>query len=88
MSAAYTIQANGKVTLPKAWRDKYGLKDGDVVAFVETEAGLLVLPREMVAMQALDRIGQALKEQGLSLEDLMEAGREIRQDIYNERYAD
>lgn len=88
MSAAYTIQANGQVTLPKAWRDKYGLKDGDVVAFVETEAGLLVLPRETVAMQALDRIGQALKEQGLSLEDLMEAGREIRQDIYNERYAD
>jgi hypothetical protein len=48
------------------------------VAFVETEQGVLISPQETIAMDALDRIGEALKEKGLTLEELMESGREIR----------
>jgi hypothetical protein len=38
-------------------------------------------------MRLLDEIGEALKERGISLDDLIESGREIRQKIYNEKYA-
>jgi AbrB family looped-hinge helix DNA binding protein len=88
MKRIYTIQENGQVTLPVDWREKYGLKKGDVVSFVETDQGLLVVPREVLALEALDRIGQTLKERGISLDNMIESGREIRQDLYDEKYAD
>ncbi len=49
-----------------------------MVAFIETENGILISPREVLAVDALDRVGKALKEQGISLEELIESGREIR----------
>lgn len=73
MKRTYSIQENGQVTLPVEWRERLGLKKGDVVEFVETEQGLLVLPRVTVAADALDRIANALRAQGLSLEDLLQA---------------
>lgn len=73
MKRTYSIQENGQVTLPVEWRERLGLKKGDMVEFVETEQGLLVLPRVTVAAGALDRIADALRAQGVSLEDLLQA---------------
>lgn len=84
---AYTIQENGQVTLPVEWREKYGLKKGDIVSFVETEQGLLVVPRVVLAMKLLDEIGEELKRRGVTLEQLMEDSEQIRQEIYEERYS-
>jgi hypothetical protein len=49
-----------------------------VVAFVETENGILISAREVLATDTLDRVGKVLKERGIPLEELMESGREIR----------
>jgi AbrB family looped-hinge helix DNA binding protein len=87
MKQTYIIQENGQVTLPTEWREKYGLKRGDIVTFIETEEGLLISPRKALAMKLLDEIGEALKEKGVSLDELIESGREIRQQIYDEKYA-
>jgi len=80
------VQEKGQVTLPTVFRKRLGMKKGDLVAVVETPEGLLITPQEVVAAQALDRIGAALKEQGLSLEELIESGREERGEIIRERY--
>lgn len=80
------VQEKGQVTIPVEIRDKLGLKKGDFVAFVETEQGVLISPQEVVAMKALDRIGDALKERGISLEELTESGREIRGELLEEEY--
>jgi AbrB family looped-hinge helix DNA binding protein len=82
----YILQENGQVTLPAEWREKYGLKKGDVISFEETEKGLLISPRQVLAMKLLDEIGEALEEKGVALEDLIERGREIRGEITGERY--
>jgi antitoxin PrlF len=82
----YVIQENGQVTLPIEFRRKYGLKRGDVVVFKETEDGLLISPREALAMKLLDELGEALEERGIDLDELIESGREIRQEIYREKY--
>lgn len=68
MRQVYKIQENGRVTLPREWREKYGLKKGDVVSFVEIEQGLVVVPRMVIAMEALGEIGKALKDKGATLE--------------------
>jgi AbrB family looped-hinge helix DNA binding protein len=73
MKRTYSIQENGQITLPSEWRDRLGLKKGDLIEFVETEQGLLVMPRVSVAIDALDRIAEALRAQGVSLDDLLEA---------------
>lgn len=80
------VQEKGQVTIPRAIREKLGLKKGDLVTFVETEAGVVIQPVELVLSAALDEIGQALKEQGITLEELIESGREVRGEIYREKY--
>ena len=82
----YIIQENGQVTLPVEWREKYGLKKGDVVLFEETEEGLLISPRQALAMKLLDEMGEALEEKGITLEELIERGREIRDEMVEEKY--
>jgi len=45
-----------------------------------------VQEQETVATQALTEIGEALKEQGLSLEEMIERGRAIRGQLLLEQY--
>lgn len=80
------VQEKGQITIPVEIRQRWGLKKGDLVAFVETEQGVLISPREVVAVNALDRIGKALQGRGISLEELIESGRDIRQQLLEEEY--
>jgi antitoxin PrlF len=80
------VQEKGQVTIPTDIRKKLGLKKGDYVAFVETEKGVLLAPREVVAMEALEKLGTMLKERGVTLEELMESGHEIRGELVKEMY--
>ena len=80
------LQKKGQVTIPVDIREKLGLKEGDLVAFIETDQGIMISPREAIAMDALDRIGDALGESGVSLEELIESGREIRGELIEEKY--
>jgi len=80
------VQEKGQVTIPSEIRKRLGLKKGDLVAFVETKQGVLISPQEMIAAEALDQIGQILREKGLTLEELIESGREIRGKLVEEEY--
>ncbi len=80
------VQAKGQVTIPAEIRRRLGLKTGDLVAFIETEQGVLISPRQIVATEALDEIGEALREKGITKEDLMASGRQIRGDLLEELY--
>jgi antitoxin PrlF len=80
------IQEKGQVTIPTEIRKKLGLKRGDLVAVMETPDGVYITPQQVVANKALDRIGDILKEQGLSVDELIASGREIRSDLLQETY--
>ena len=81
-----TVQKKGQVTIPIELRRKLGIEEGGIVAFIETKDGILISPRQVLTMEALNRIGEALKKQGISLEELIESGREIRGQIVEEEY--
>ena len=72
------VQEKGQITIPAEIRRKWGLRKGDLVAFVETEAGVVISPQEVIAMESLDQIGKILREKGVTLEELIESGREVR----------
>ena len=80
------IQEKGQVTLPADVRRQLGLKKGDLVSVTQTAEGILITPQEVLAMQALDQIGEALRAKGLTLEELIESGREIRGKLIEEEY--
>ena len=80
------VQEKGQVTIPREIREKLDLKKGDLVTFVETDEGVVIKPAEVVVSDALDEIGRALKEKGLSLAKLMNRGREIRGELIEEEY--
>ena len=82
----YTMQDNGQITLPVEFRKKYNLKKGDAIVFKETEDGLVISPREALTMKLLDEIGEALKEKGITLEDMIAGGDEIRKELIREKY--
>jgi antitoxin PrlF len=83
---AVRMQEKGQVTIPLEIRRKLKLKKGDLVTFVETEAGVVIKPAEIVASDALREIGKALRAKGVSPEALLERGRSIRGDLLNEEY--
>lgn len=80
------VQEKGQITLPADVRRRLHLKKGDLVAVEETDAGILITPQEAIAVQALDRLGELLRERGVTLDDLMTSGREIRGDLIREQY--
>ncbi len=86
VSKLSVVQEKGQITIPVEIRRKLGLKRGDLVAFVETELGVLISPQEVVATKALDQIGHILREKGLTIEELIESGREIRGKLLQEEY--
>jgi antitoxin PrlF len=80
------IQEKGQVTIPTEIRKKLGLKRGDLVAVVETPEGVFITHQQVLATKAFDSIGNILKEQGVSLEELIASGRDIRTDLLQEAY--
>ena len=47
------IQEKGQVTIPRRIRNKLNLKRGDVVMFIETEAGVILKPASLIATDEL-----------------------------------
>lgn len=86
MNKVSRVQEKGQVTIPNNLRQKWGLKPGDLVGFEETERGILITRREVIAMEALDKLGEMLHEKGITLDELMGRGREIRGQIVEEQY--
>jgi AbrB family looped-hinge helix DNA binding protein len=80
------VQKRGQITIPIDLRRKMGIEEGGVIAFIETEEGVLLSPRRALALDALDRIAEALEQQGISLDELIESGREIRGELLREEY--
>ena len=82
----YTIQENGQVTLPKELRREYGLHKGDTVVFERTDEGWIVRKDEPDPMKLLDELGEILAARGVTLEELIASGRDIRGEIVREQY--
>jgi AbrB family looped-hinge helix DNA binding protein len=80
------IQEKGQVTIPASIRRKMGLKKGDLIAFIETDEGVIITRQEVVALDLLKEIGDSLKAKGITLEELLEDGRAIREDLLKEMY--
>lgn len=82
----YIIQENGQVTLPKELRREYELNKGDSVVFERTAEGWLIRKEEPDPMKLLNELGSLLAARGVTLDELIASGRDIRSEIVREQY--
>lgn len=87
MGALAKITTKGQLTLPKEVRDRYGLKPGDRVEFVEEGGKMWVRPRNIRAVDLYGILGPPPNGVRLSDEELDKAIEEAAQEAAMERYA-
>lgn len=80
------VQEKGQVTIPTALRKRWGIKPGDLVGFEETERGILLTRQEVIALDALDKLGELLRANEITLEEWLDSARDIRGALVEERY--
>ncbi len=81
MSKTLTAQISqrGVLTLPKALRESYQLKPGDVVTVIDLDGAFVITPRRLEVDRLSDEIASTLAARGESLESMLKVLREERE---------
>ena len=75
-----------QITLPEELCRELGVGPGDRLE-ARVENGVLnIRPSRQVALDALKAIGDALREAGVTEEEFLESGRQIRTELFRENF--
>lgn len=81
------LRRKGILTLPVSLRRKYNLDENDVFTLEDLGDGsFLLIPQVSSVARLGDRVAEVMAEEEVSLEDMLEALDEERQDYYREHY--
>ncbi|HXQ37643.1 MAG TPA: AbrB/MazE/SpoVT family DNA-binding domain-containing protein [Anaerolineales bacterium] len=87
MATTVQIRGKGNITLPASLRKKYKLEEGEVFTIIDLGGGSLLLKPKVLEVDKLARqIAKRLKEENVSLDDLLQALDEERKIYYKENY--
>lgn len=80
MNQSITVQLaqRGIVTLPKSLRDQYDLRPGELLTLLDLGGVFVLIPGRSQVDYLADRVRSSLEEQGESLESMLLALREAR----------
>jgi AbrB family looped-hinge helix DNA binding protein len=90
MANSSTVQIRGKgtVTLPIELRRKYGLDEGDIITLIELGDGSLLLTPKITKVDRFgDRVAQAMADEEISIDQILDTLDEERERYYQEQYA-
>jgi len=73
------LSRRGVLTLPKPIREKYHLREGDVLTLIDLDGVLLLSPRQSRIDALADRIARELQARGETLESMLRALRQERE---------
>jgi len=65
------ISKRGQITIPKALRDRFGLRPGVEIELIPTGQGLLI-QRQMTAQHPVDRVYGILGGSGFDVDEFIE----------------
>jgi bifunctional DNA-binding transcriptional regulator/antitoxin component of YhaV-PrlF toxin-antitoxin module len=81
------LRRKGILTLPVSLRRKYNLDENDVFTLEDLGNGsFLLIPQVSKVARLGDRVAEVMAEEEVTLEDMLEALDEERQDYYREHY--
>ncbi|RLC75925.1 MAG: hypothetical protein DRI61_14155 [Chloroflexi bacterium] len=81
------VGRRGALTLPKKLREKYNIRSGDVLTLLDLGGTFVLIPKVSVVDKLADEIARKLREQGVTLEEMLYSLQEEREKYYEERYA-
>jgi bifunctional DNA-binding transcriptional regulator/antitoxin component of YhaV-PrlF toxin-antitoxin module len=84
-----TVQLRGKgsITLPAKLRDKYKLQVGEVFTVIDLGGGSFLFKPRIYEMDKISAKAETiLNEDGVTLEEMLETLREVRKELFKERY--
>jgi len=83
------IRKKGSLTLPVELRTKYDLDEGDVFTLIDLgEGSFLLTPRVSQINRLGSRISEILRDDNVSLDDLLSTLDQERESYYREHYAE
>jgi bifunctional DNA-binding transcriptional regulator/antitoxin component of YhaV-PrlF toxin-antitoxin module len=81
------LRRKGVLTLPVSLRRKYGLDENDVFTLEDLGNGsFLLIPQVSEVARMGDRVAEVMAEEEVSLEAMLEALDEERENYYREHY--
>ena len=81
------LRRKGILTLPISLRRKYGLDENDVFTLEDLGNGsFLLIPQVSEVARLGDRVAEVMAEEEASLEEMLEALDEERENYYREHY--
>lgn len=83
------VTSKGQITIPKEIREKLSLKTGDKVIFIEEDDKIIFANSSVVALRDIQRqmVDEAIKAGITSEEDVEKLLEGIREDLWENRYA-
>jgi bifunctional DNA-binding transcriptional regulator/antitoxin component of YhaV-PrlF toxin-antitoxin module len=87
MATTIQIRSKGTITLPTAFRTKYGLEEGETLTMIDVGDGsFFLVPKVSKFVQSADRVAKKVKESNVTLEELYATLDEERKRYYKEHY--
>ncbi|MEP0807047.1 MAG: AbrB/MazE/SpoVT family DNA-binding domain-containing protein [Chloroflexota bacterium] len=81
------IRSKGTITFPAKLRNKYKLQEGEVFTIIDLGDGSFLLkPRIYEVDKISAKAEKTLKEDGVSLEEILETLGEVRKELFAQRY--
>lgn len=79
------VRGRGTITLPKAFRDRYGLAEGDPLTVLDLDGVLILAPRVDLVARLASEIEELRHKAHLEVDDLLEGLTEQRKRYVKER---
>lgn len=80
------IERGEPVVVPDAFQRALGLEQGGAYTVVQIDGLVLVTPKRLASLDALEEIRAALEKNSITLENLLSGLDSVREKIYQERY--
>ena len=82
------VRRKGAITLPAELRRQYDLKEGDVLTLFDLGDGSFLLTPQVSQVDILaDQMARLMAEDGVTLEDMLDALDQEREAYYRDHYA-
>ncbi|MBI3362943.1 MAG: hypothetical protein HY023_17720 [Chloroflexi bacterium] len=82
-----TVRKDEPLAVPLEFKEAIGLGEGGTYTVVRFNGLLLVYPKRLVSLQILENMRRVFEDDGVTLDALLNGLADIRQKIYDERYA-
>ncbi|MBL7123315.1 MAG: AbrB/MazE/SpoVT family DNA-binding domain-containing protein [Actinobacteria bacterium] len=79
------LRPKRQITIPKEICEQLGVDQGDVLELTVNNSIMIAKPKKNIALDALREIQNAFKRSGITEEELLETGEEIRHGNLMER---